>query len=83
ELIALSGREDIEIQYTGLRPGEKLTEVLFTEGEQHLPTGHALMTAVDVPSLTPDALAVPNLSDVDTVHHPLVALPAQPRKAGF
>jgi FlaA1/EpsC-like NDP-sugar epimerase len=31
---------DLEIRYTGLRPGEKLHEVLFSEGEQRLPTAH-------------------------------------------
>ncbi len=55
ELISLSGR-NLDIQFTGLRPGEKLTEVLFTLGEEHLPTDHPLMTAVDVPSLPPTCL---------------------------
>lgn len=52
QLIALSGK-DIEIHTTGLRPGEKLTEVLFADAERHLPTGHPLMTAVNVPALDP------------------------------
>jgi FlaA1/EpsC-like NDP-sugar epimerase len=55
ELISLSGR-DVDIQYTGLRPGEKLTEVLFTGGEDQRQSGHPLMTAVDVPALDPAAL---------------------------
>lgn len=50
ELIAMSGKV-IDIQFTGLRPGEKLTEVLFTSGEQHLDTEHPLITAVDVPAI--------------------------------
>ncbi|USQ76106.1 polysaccharide biosynthesis protein [Ornithinimicrobium cryptoxanthini] len=55
ELIALSGK-DVEIQFTGLRPGEKLTEVLFMTDEAHQPTSHPMMAAVDVPSLDPHFL---------------------------
>jgi len=43
ELITLSGfspEEDIEIQFTGIRPGEKLFEELSIEGEDMLRTGH-------------------------------------------
>ncbi len=32
-LIAHSGRRDVEVVFTGLRPGEKLHEVLFSENE--------------------------------------------------
>ena len=43
DLIALSGLEadDIEIVFTGLRPGEKLYEELYFSDEQQLPTGHS------------------------------------------
>ncbi len=43
DLISLSGKEpgkDIEIVYTGLRPGEKLYEELITEGEGIVQTSH-------------------------------------------
>lgn len=43
DLIKLLGYEpekDIKIQYTGLRPGEKLYEELITEGEGIVPTKH-------------------------------------------
>ncbi len=44
QLILLSGKrpgQDIEITYTGLRPGEKLYEELFYPDEALQPTGHA------------------------------------------
>ena len=43
KLITLSGKrpyEDIEIEFIGLRPGEKMYEELFHRGEKQLPTGH-------------------------------------------
>ena len=43
DLITLSGLQpgrDIEIRFTGVRPGEKLTERLFLDTEDYEPTRH-------------------------------------------
>jgi FlaA1/EpsC-like NDP-sugar epimerase len=48
DLIHLSGLEvgeDIDIVYTGLRPGEKLFEEVFLASEEYLPTRHAKIFA--------------------------------------
>ena len=43
DMIRLSGfsEDEIRIEYTGLRPGEKLYEELLTDNEKTLPTPHA------------------------------------------
>ncbi|WP_029210282.1 polysaccharide biosynthesis protein [Arsenicicoccus bolidensis] len=50
-LIAMSGRDDIEVVYTGLRPGEKMSEDLFNAADRSRATTHRLVTSVDVPAL--------------------------------
>ena len=55
-LLEISGRSDIDIHYTGLRPGEKMTEILFTEGEEKRPSKHRLMSSVTVPTMNPHDL---------------------------
>jgi FlaA1/EpsC-like NDP-sugar epimerase len=52
-LIQMSGRRDVQIAYTGLRPGEKMSEELFTPGESIKGTDHDLVSSVDVPRLDP------------------------------
>jgi FlaA1/EpsC-like NDP-sugar epimerase len=46
---------DVEIVYTGLRPGEKLHEVLWGEGEVDHRPAHPLISHVRVPPLDPAA----------------------------
>ncbi|WP_446011567.1 polysaccharide biosynthesis protein [Candidatus Electrothrix sp.] len=55
DLIKLAGREpdtEIEIQYTGLRPGEKLYEELITEGEGIVETNHEKIMVLQGNGLT-------------------------------
>ena len=50
DLIRLSGLEphrDVEIAYTGIRPGEKLTEELWDEGTPLVPTLHPDISRLD------------------------------------
>ena len=50
-MIRLSGKEpevDIEITFIGSRPGEKIHEELFAEGETWKPTTHPKIVALDV-----------------------------------
>ena len=54
QMIALSGRtpgRDIEIEITGLRPGEKLTEALLDETERSLPCAPKVMEVVSSSAL--------------------------------
>lgn len=61
DLIRLSGYEvgkDIDILFTGLRPGEKLFEELFIPGEQYEPTQHEkLLTVQNASGIVPENLA--------------------------
>ncbi|MBI5107747.1 MAG: polysaccharide biosynthesis protein [Rhodocyclales bacterium] len=56
DMIRLSGfsEEDIRIEFTGLRPGEKLYEELLADGEATLPTPHPKLR-IAKPSAIPDA----------------------------
>jgi FlaA1/EpsC-like NDP-sugar epimerase len=56
DMIRLSGfnEEEIRIEFTGLRPGEKLYEELLADGESTLPTPHPKLR-IAKPSAIPDA----------------------------
>jgi FlaA1/EpsC-like NDP-sugar epimerase/dTDP-4-amino-4,6-dideoxygalactose transaminase/lipopolysaccharide/colanic/teichoic acid biosynthesis glycosyltransferase len=54
-LIGQTGR-DIEVVYTGLRPGEKLHEALFGHGEHVVRQVHPLIFQIPVPPLEPGAV---------------------------
>ena len=56
-MIRLSGRDperDISIEVIGRRPGEKLREELFNEGERQVPTGAERIMRAERPPLDPD-----------------------------
>ena len=55
-LAASSGRE-VDIVFTGLRPGEKLHEDLFGPGERDVRPCHPLISQVPVPELNPVEVA--------------------------
>jgi FlaA1/EpsC-like NDP-sugar epimerase len=55
-MISLSGARGVDIVFTGLRPGEKLHEVLFSDDEAAVRTEHPMVRSVQVPSLDPAEL---------------------------
>ncbi|WP_167096740.1 polysaccharide biosynthesis protein [Amycolatopsis granulosa] len=48
------GAHDVVIRFTGLRPGEKLSEVLFSASERRIPTGHPRIFATRGEPVPPD-----------------------------
>ena len=81
DLITLSGfrpGDDIEIKFSGMRPGEKLFEELATTGENMQPTRHPKISIWKTPPVdqrqlektVADLLAVSDKSD----HHQIVTL---------
>jgi FlaA1/EpsC-like NDP-sugar epimerase len=62
-------KRPVEIVYTGLRPGEKLHETLFGEGEVDLRSAHPKIAHVAVPRLDSQAIATlpDDLDDVGLV----------------
>jgi len=74
ELAGLVPGEDIEIQYTGLRPGEKLYEELLATKENTLPTNNAKIYCAQVREY--------DYNDICSVMSPLIALAIKVDKMG-
>jgi FlaA1/EpsC-like NDP-sugar epimerase len=58
-MIRLSGKEpgrDVAIEFIGIRPGEKLHEDLWAEGEEPAPTAHPKIHRAAAPSVDPQWL---------------------------
>ena len=62
-LIAES-KQKVEIVFTGLRPGEKLHEALFSADENGTPSSHPLISRVAVPALSPSVVLESNDADL-------------------
>lgn len=74
ELAGLIPNEDIEIQYTGLRPGEKLYEELLATKENTLPTNNAKIYRAQVREY--------DYEDICKVMNPLIDLAIKVDKMG-
>ena len=74
ELAGLTPDEDIEIQYTGLRPGEKLYEELLATKENSLPTNNAKIYRAQVREY--------DYEDICKVMSPLIELAIKVDKMG-
>ena len=66
-MIHMSGRHEVDIVYTGLRPGEKMSEELFTPGEEIARSSHPLIRQVTVPLLDPGELTLPRATSDSVV----------------
>ncbi|SDB80382.1 NDP-sugar epimerase, includes UDP-GlcNAc-inverting 4,6-dehydratase FlaA1 and capsular polysaccharide biosynthesis protein EpsC [Raineyella antarctica] len=66
-LLEESHRTDVEIEFTGLRHGEKLHEVLFSARENGEPSAHPLINRVSVPEMTPGEARATDPQDGDAI----------------
>src|SRR5215204_1071744 len=62
KMIEIMGAPNVQIKFVGLRPGEKLKEELFEEGEERVPTAHQMVFKLSSENMSPPGDS--NLSDL-------------------
>ncbi len=81
QLIEQSGAP-VEIEYTGLRPGEKLHEELFADEEPREKRGHPLVVHVPVPIVSDEQVAaLPSSGEPERLRQAMRDLCATPAVA--
>ncbi|MDQ3604300.1 MAG: polysaccharide biosynthesis protein [Actinomycetota bacterium] len=66
KMIEIMGAPNVKIKFVGLRPGEKLKEELFEEGEEREPTAHQMVFRLSSENMSPPGDS--NLSElIDTM----------------
>jgi len=72
--LAAQSPRPVQISYTGLRPGEKLREVLFGPEDTERRQVHRHIVSADVPRLDVNAVCGVEATDVDSLRHTLSRL---------